>query len=74
MKARNAAVAAHPAIAFGSYPVRNQPGEVKAVITLEADGGEDGLRQLEGAVDALLASVPEGAVVAVSESVGIGDE
>ena len=60
------------AIAFGSYPVRDQPGEVKAVITLEADGGEDGLAQLDGGVNALLASLPDGAVVEVSESLEIG--
>ena len=49
------------------------PGEVKAVITLEADGGEAGCALMTAAVDALLASLPEEGVVEVSESLEIGE-
>ena len=73
VSALNKAVASHPQVTFGSYPVRDQPGEVKAVITLEADGGEAGCALMTAAVDALLASLPEEGVVEVSESLEIGE-
>ena len=73
VSALNKAVASHPEVTFGSYPVRDQPGEVKAVITLEVDGGEAGCALMTAAVDALLASLPEEGVVEVSESLEIGE-
>ena len=63
----NAIVTAHSAVAFGSYPVSQ--GDVSTIITLEAPGNEK--TALEAALTALLAVVPETAVVGVSDSASL---
>ena len=61
----NAVVAAHQAIAFGSYPVSK--GDVRTIITLESEGGDEGA--IEGALAALLAALPETAIASVDGAV-----
>jgi len=62
----NEVVAAHGAVSFGSYPLRDR-ASVQTIITLEADaGGEDVLKT---ALDALLHALPDGAVADVEGAI-----
>ena len=60
----NGVVASHPRVSFGSYPVSQ--GAVQTIVTLEAAGSDN--QQLEDGLAALVAALPDGSVVEVSDS------
>jgi len=70
VSALNSAVATHMDVEFGCYPV--DQGEVKTVVTLEAP--ISALAQIESALAELVATLPEGCVVKVSEQFEEFDE
>ena len=64
--ALNRLVGSHPAVAFGSYPVTQ--GRTRTILTLEAAGDDEGAVAIEEATEAMLAALPDGALLEVSES------
>tara|TARA_B100000513_G_scaffold162825_1_gene79470 strand:- start:2742 stop:3221 length:480 start_codon:yes stop_codon:yes gene_type:complete len=62
--ALNGVVEAYPTVDFGSYPV--DKGEVRTIITLEADAARDSAAErIEDALAALLNALPDGVLVGV---------
>ena len=67
----NGAVAAHPDVTFGSYPVGH--GDVLTIVTLEA--AADAALAIDAALDDFVAALPEGCVAATSsEDSSLRDE
>lgn len=64
VEALNTCVADFPDVAFGSYPVSQ--GETRTIVTLEAAAGS--AQTLKAGLAALLAALPDGALVDVSDS------
>ena len=63
-KALHGVVEAYPTVDFGSYPV--DKGEVRTIITLEADAARDSAAErIEDALAALLNALPDGVLVGV---------